>query len=67
MAQALLSNITYVTGQLPGMSALAEPGGYRKMLTARAITSPRMTREPVACTVIASLAAGGPAASRRSG
>jgi hypothetical protein len=33
------------------------PGeGYCRMLTARAITSPRMAREPVACMVIAALA-----------
>ena len=30
--------------------------GYLKMLTARAITSPRMAREVAACTVMAALA-----------
>jgi hypothetical protein len=31
-------------------------GSHRKMLTARAITSPRMNREVTACTVMAALA-----------
>src|SRR5579871_907170 len=31
-------------------------GGHCKMLTARAITSPRMNREVIACTVMAALA-----------
>src|SRR5580704_10713144 len=31
-------------------------GGYFKILTARAITSPRIMRDPTACTVMASLA-----------
>ncbi len=34
----------------------AETGSYFRVLTALAITSPRMTRDPTACTVMASLA-----------
>ena len=34
----------------------AETGGYFKILTARAITSPRIIRETTACTVITNLA-----------
>jgi hypothetical protein len=39
-----------------GEPATAETGNYFKMLTARAITRPSITREPTACTVMASLA-----------
>ena len=39
-----------------GTDEPAEAGGYFKMLTARAITRPRIMRELTACTVMASLA-----------
>lgn len=39
-----------------GAPVPAETGGYFKMLTARAITSPRIIRETTACTVITNLA-----------
>jgi hypothetical protein len=39
-----------------GAPVPAETRGYAKILTARAITSPRIMMEPTACTVIANLA-----------
>ena len=39
-----------------GASVPAQTGGYLKILTARAITSPRIIMEPTACTDMTNLA-----------
>ncbi len=40
----------------PSQDEAALRDGYRRILTARAITSPKMTSEPAACRVMAALA-----------
>ncbi len=54
--QLLLGWTGHARTTLNDLAAGADPGSHRKMLTARAITSPRMNREVTACTVMAALA-----------
>ena len=53
---ARCARLVTVVEQLIRRASSSGTGGYFKMLTARAITRPRIMREPTACTVMASLA-----------